>query len=251
MVYKDYSLAQQHCAIIKFEKPRRYFFVLKRWGVIVKKRVLLLCLCWLLLGVSQAGAAALNGYTAEEWLAIAEQHILRQQYNRALNAATNAISLDPASDTAYFLRGVSYANLSFAHQATLELNDAIKLNPDKVIYYIWRAELLSSRFIFEDAKADLDTAVRLNPRSTIVYQKRGQILQKMNDHWAAIADFDRAIELNPQDYRSYFQKAGSCDALGLKQQALDNYQTFLSLAPERLKKEYREAAEARVKALTS
>ena len=183
---------------------------------------------------------------AFEWLAVAEREIYAQKYANAINSATNAIVLNPQMDRAFFLRGVGYAALSVYHQAIHEFTEAIRLNPGNYQYYAWRASALTERRIYDEAIEDFSKALNINPDSAAVYQRRGFAYSSMGRHADAIVDFDRALEFNAKDYWSHYQKAESCYALGLRQEALNSYKSFLEHAPSRLRQSYRDMAQSRI-----
>ncbi|MDR3348221.1 MAG: tetratricopeptide repeat protein [Acidaminococcales bacterium] len=214
------------------------------------RKILPMLLCFVLFcGGSALAEQDLEGRGADEWLAASERQIHLERYANAISCATNAIIINPKLDRAFFLRGVSYTHLGVYHQAIREFAEAIRLNPSNGQYYAWRAEALVESRIYDEAIADLDKAVSMNPNLAVVYQKRGYVYLLTEKHAEAIADFDRALSLNAKDYWSYYQRAGSCYALGRKQEALNNYRSFLECAPDYLKQSYRDFAQARIKEL--
>jgi Tfp pilus assembly protein PilF len=237
------------CVCPKFA-PRLFLFSIKGCFLFMLKKISLpFFFLILFFGGSAFAEEKLDRRGAEEWIAVAEREIYAQKYANAINSATNAVVLNPKLDKAFFLRGVGYASLGIYHQAIHEFAEAIRLNPNNGQYYAWRASSLTERRIYDEAIEDFDKAISLNPNSAAIYQRRGFAYSLMERHAEAIADFDRALGFNVKDYWSYYQKAEACYALGLKQEALDSYKSFLQHAPSRLRQSYRDMAQSRISEL--
>lgn len=216
------------------------------------KKTIFFLLCFTMLFSSAVFAQPnIDGFSARQWLAEAEFQFTNGDLNRCISAATNAVTLDESLDYAYFLRGASYSKLKVYHQAISELSTAIRLNPNDEKYYKWRGYALSKRYIYDEAIADYSKVLQLVPNDLFALSQRGQIYASLDKHNEAIADFDRVINLaGRSNYFAYYWKAESCEDLGLKQQAIDNYKTFIELAQGKVKQSYITHSQDRISELS-
>lgn len=118
---------------------------------------------------------------------------------RAIQAFTQVVELEPGYAPAYHMRGVAYREIDRLEEALADLDRAIELQPDFAQAYYDRGYLyLHYLDRPEEALADLSRTIELRPDHVDAYINRALVhLWFFDDDNRAMADLDRAIELEP------------------------------------------------------
>jgi tetratricopeptide (TPR) repeat protein len=138
---------------------------------------------------------------AEEHYLIGEEFRLEKNWDLAIDAFTQAISIDPEYAEAYLNRGLSYYMNDDEENAIADFEKAIELSLDPQTPQIFnnRGRAFS---IMEDADlaiADYDEAIALDPEFVEAYVRRGFNYAYFKDDFdLANVDFDKAIALDPE-----------------------------------------------------
>jgi tetratricopeptide (TPR) repeat protein len=122
---------------------------------------------------------------------------------------------------AYFDR--AYFDKKDLDQAIQDHSQAISLNPERDTAYYYRAAAYAARGNFDEAFKDLDAALERNPRLAIAYSLRGQIYVLLDQAPRAIQEYSRAIQGDPALYIAYLGRGTAYQTLGQKVQALDDF----------------------------
>lgn len=132
----------------------------------------------------------------------------KKLYNLAITEYTNTIRQKPRDPSSYNERGWIRYNLG---------NFEVEQGRDtKAVKY------------FQEALADGEEAVRLGKQAYLVYayyHTRGAAKAALKDYDGAIEDFDEAIRIDPKHVLSYRDRAKAKEALGLDNEAKDDYDT--------------------------
>jgi tetratricopeptide (TPR) repeat protein len=100
-------------------------------------------------------------------------------------------------------------------------SEAIKLDPKKASSYGHRGMLYHDKGEKQKALADFSKVIELDPASKSAYVRRGMVYNETGDPRKALADFTKAIELDPRDNYPYEQRAVIYDKV-LKDKAKAN-----------------------------
>lgn len=130
----------------------------------------------------------------------------RGQYEKAVQAYSRAISLNPQYTKAYTFRGLTYLQLGNFAIAIKDLNKVIALDPTADSYRT-RTDVYARNGYLDKAIAGYDKLLELDPRSASGYSNRATAYGEKNDYKKAIEDITRAIELEPKDPRWRFDRA--------------------------------------------
>ena len=116
------------------------------------------------------------------------------QMDRAIEAYSYAITLNPNNVDAYLNRGVTYGNKGDSERAMADFNRAIELNPDDAAAYNNRG--IAHREMDEPVLSieDFNKAIQLKPNYAVAYNNRGVTYGEKGDSERAMADFNKAIE---------------------------------------------------------
>jgi hypothetical protein len=85
----------------------------------------------------------------------------KKEYDKAINAYTEAIRLDPNYAIAYYNRGLAYSNLGKFDKAISDYSHAIRVDPNFTLAYVNRGAAYSIQGNRAKANADFATAKRL------------------------------------------------------------------------------------------
>jgi len=152
-----------------------------------------------------------------------------EEYETAVYAATEAIALDPALETAYRKRVVAYFGMCDAPSALDDLTKMTELLPDDRVPYFARAKVRWVTLDSESALADIDQAIHADSQFADSYNLRALINVTLGDFEQAVIDANRGVDLGPAnsanlDTRAYtYLKAGDYDSARIDyEQLLDN-----------------------------
>ena len=171
-----------------------------------------------------------SGNTAEQ-LQFANVLLRLGQLDKAVDAYSNIIQLDPQSTDAYTGRGVAKANLGRYEEAVADYDETLRLNPQSADAYIVRGVAKDGLGRYEEAVADFDEALRLDPQNADIYTGRGLAKASLGQYEAALTDFDISIDLNPHYAGAYTGRGLARAILGQHGAAIADYNTALDLNP--------------------
>ncbi|TPK96226.1 MULTISPECIES: tetratricopeptide repeat protein [unclassified Mesorhizobium] len=105
--------------------------------------------------------------------------------------------------SAYFVRGLAYAQRNDIAHLIADMNEVIALDPTYVSAFTNRAIAWESKGDFDRAVADYTKAIALTPDDASRYADRALALNKKGEHDRAIADCDKAIDIDPANEMAY------------------------------------------------
>jgi tetratricopeptide (TPR) repeat protein len=142
---------------------------------------------------------------AQEFVDRGQELSLQAEYDRAIEAYSEALRLAPAHAVAWYGRGYCHAARGDHGQALSDFAEGIRLDAGPLAQYALyisqafcaRAEDHLERRDFERALADFTEGIRLRPTTDAyrgkVWYRRGICHLARGDHAAAVADFDAAL----------------------------------------------------------
>ena len=134
---------------------------------------------------------------------------MKNDYDRAIADATEAIRLDPKSAWAYRTRAHAYSGKNDYDRAIADATEAIRLDPENAGAYGARAMAYLWIKDFGRAFADAIEVIRLAPDASWAYciSAEGYFRKKDYDH--AIADATQALRLDPNAEHAYRTRAAA------------------------------------------
>ncbi len=208
---------------------------------------------------------AVNRVSAKDWYLRGQALVKANKAQKAREAFTKAIELDPKYAVAYCDRGYAYFILGDNQQAIKDYDRAIQLNPQAAIFYYYRGVYYGKLGNYQQAIRDYDRAIELDPIApyymnraasyfelgnyqraisdydkafelgmdgALVYSSRGFANLKLDNKRQAIKDYDKAIELDPNNVDAYGWRGLVYFILGDYQQAIKDYDKAIQLKPE-------------------
>jgi tetratricopeptide (TPR) repeat protein len=120
------------------------------------------------ISMTSANNAANSSRSAFDYFTEANKLFKRKRYDRAIEAYTKAIEINPTDFSFYNNRGIVY----------------------------------HTRKKYPEAIADFSKAVELNPNSSFTYSNRGVAYEDSGNIEQAIVDYRKAVELDPNDAKA-------------------------------------------------
>lgn len=135
------------------------------------------------------------------------------QTDKAIEAYSHTVELNPNNTKAYNNRGVAYTNKGDFDEAIVDYTKAIELNPNYAKAYNNRGGSYYLKGKYDSAIIDFSKAIELNPDYAVAHNNRGVAYHLKKEYDSSIVDFSKAIELNP-DYAIAYNNRGR--AYGVK-----------------------------------
>ena len=154
------------------------------------------------------------------------------QTDRAIEAYSHAIELNPNDADAYNNRGVVYRGKGDYDRAIADYNKAIQLNPGYADAYNNRGVAYQSKGDFDSAVEDYSEALGLNPNSADVYNNRGAACYLKGDFDRAIEDFNTAMQIKPDYAEAYNGRGSVYSGKGNYDCAIKDYNKAIDLNPD-------------------
>jgi tetratricopeptide (TPR) repeat protein len=136
--------------------------------------------------------------TAESYLAEGTRYAEQHQYDRAVDAFTQALRLNPSMAAAHLGLGSMYHNMGRLADAVESLTAAVRLDPQNAIAHLNLGVTLAALRRQDEALFELNEAKRLNPQSARVHAEIGAALDNgFGQMDGALAEFQEAARLDP------------------------------------------------------
>jgi tetratricopeptide (TPR) repeat protein len=153
------------------------------------------------------------------------------RYTEAILALDHALVLKNDLADAYLLRGRANAALTRLDPAIQDFTKVIQLRPGDPEAFVERAEAGLVQENYQAVIADCGEALARDPRIALAYSLRGRAVRKTGSPQQALEDFNRAVELAP-DEANYFQRAATYQMLGEHTLALADLDQVIALKPD-------------------
>ena len=142
-------------------------------------------------------------FQANEWSEKGYKYAINGEYNKAIEALTSAIAMDPNYAYAYLYRGIAYENKGQQYDSAFEdYNRAIAIDPNYAYAYYSRGNIYAYSAKEDRAIEDYNKAIQLNPSLAVAYTARGRVYYYKKQYNIAIEDYNRAIALSPDDVQT-------------------------------------------------
>ncbi|HBR22615.1 MAG TPA: hypothetical protein DD713_08660 [Nitrospiraceae bacterium] len=190
--------------------------------------------------IQQEYKAAIQGLTAIEWYDKGFNYTIKKEYDKAIEAYSNSIALNPNNAKAYRYRGYAYADKEQHDRAIEDYNKAIALDPNDAYVYSVRGHAYSNKGQYDKAIEDYNKAIVLVPlqwgdNSSFIlpgyYYFRGFAYDKKGQYDKAIKDYNKAIAIDPNGSSAYHFRGRSYAMKGQYDRAIVDYSKAIILTP--------------------
>ena len=168
--------------------------------------------------------------SARAWLLLAIG--LMDNPPKALQAAGQAIRLDPGWAPPHNVRGSALSRMGRWQEALAEYDEAIRIDPGFPRAHSNRAGTLAQLDRLDDALTAYDKALRLRPEDPWARTGRAEALRRTGRFGEALAECDTAARLEPGFPRASACRGSVLRDLGRLQEAADVYDEVTQLNPE-------------------
>ena len=151
------------------------------------------------------------------------------QSNKAIEAYSHVIELNPHYATVYNNRGNAYSNQGEHDHSIADYNKAIELNPEFAAVYYNRGADYHIKGAYDRAITDYNKAIELNPEFAEAYNNRGNAYFSKGAYDRAITDYNKAIELNPEFTEAYNNRGNAYRDKGVYDLAITDYNKAIEL----------------------
>ena len=145
------------------------------------------------------GLPACSQLSAAYYTSRGDAHLVKGDYDEAIQDYNQAISSDPKSARALAGRGAAYLDKGDYDRAIQDLNETLRLAPKAALTFNGRGAAYFAKGDYDRALQDLNEAVRLNPKIGRVFMNRG-ITNLYAGHFPeAQQDLSRNFQLEPKN----------------------------------------------------
>ncbi|MFQ5605798.1 MAG: tetratricopeptide repeat protein [bacterium] len=171
------------------------------------------------------------------------QRMQKKSYRKAIADFTHAIRIDPAYLQAHLNRGIAYKNIKQYSKAKQDFQYCTDKNPNLADAYYQRATMNYTRGKYRSASNDLAQVLKIEPNNSKALVKLGQTQSKLGRYKDALKQYDKVLALNSNYVLAHYEKGLALKGLRKSSQAIQSFQRFIQLAPERY---YKQIALAKV-----
>ena len=138
----------------------------------------------------------LAAFTSPAAAGYAEDCLDFKHPDKAIQACTVMLKVDPRTASIYAHRGSAYITKQDYDSAIRDLGEAIRLDPRQPSFvYSLRGVAYQNKGENDQAIADFSEAIRLDPTMVQNYSFRGQVYRDKEANDLALADFNKAMTI--------------------------------------------------------
>ena len=168
----------------------------------------------------------------QNYLFIAESHIVHENHHAAINLLSKAIEQDPNEINLYHLRGIAYTKIYEPGLAIEDFDMVIESGEKSADIFFIRGTQYGLNGDHDKAITDFDQAISIDPEHGDAYYRRGLAYHSLADYEQAIEDFDKAIEIFP-DYADAYRDRGVTLTMDNEfERAVTDFEKAVDLDPE-------------------
>jgi tetratricopeptide (TPR) repeat protein len=171
-------------------------------------------------------------FQSNEWVKEGRKHLLKEEYDAALEAFTRAIIIDPDNAWAYVGRGAAYGKKYQDDMAMRDLNKAISIYPNDPWAYLNRGCIHALNDQHDRAIEDFNRAITIDPFFVKAYANRGYTYAEKGEFGKAFDDFDKAIAIDSNDPLTYAIRGSVYAIRGEHQRAKSDLQKACNLGEQ-------------------
>jgi tetratricopeptide (TPR) repeat protein len=150
-------------------------------------------------------------------------HVERGELERAIEALSETVRLDPANADAFRERAALRLRRADARQAVADFSEALQREPGMAAAHLGRGQAYLKLAKIDQAINDFTEAARLSPWDWQPLYRRGLARLARREHEQAVTDFSEAIRLAPELTEPYLQRALAYTQLGQFERAIADY----------------------------
>lgn len=146
-----------------------------------------------------------------------------QTLDEALEAANNAVLIDPFNPAGYAIMGKVYDWQGRPDQASNTILQALDIDKDYAPAHAYLAEALVDLQRWDQARDSIDRALTLAPDNVDVRREYGYVLESLGDYDTAATQYETALRLHPRLPYLHVALGRLYRELGRNNEALDRF----------------------------
>lgn len=147
------------------------------------------------------------GCEGDSELEQAASHYNRGEYQKAIDAYTEYIRLNPASAVSFYNRGRSWQELGEYDRAIKDFEKVIEIDEGHVKAHISIGmDFYQRKKDYKKAIVHMNEALNTNPSNAEAFTIRGRAYQHLGDVAKASKDYNAAISVNNEYGEAYFSR---------------------------------------------
>lgn len=154
------------------------------------------------------------------------------RFEEALQAAEDAVRLDPDSVESWHLKGSALYRLNRNQEALQALEAAIRCAPSDAALMLGKGHVLFSLKCYSEALQSYETAILCDPRNTASWIGKGETLIKQNLYSEALVAFEKAILLDLKNSDAWEGKGYALYKQQSYFEALHAFEMTINLNPQ-------------------
>ena len=159
-------------------------------------------------------------------------YLSKGEIDCATNDFSKTLQLEQNRPEPYNNRGIAYESNGDIDRAIRDYTKAIELQPCRAEPYKNRGAAYYDKGNYDRAIEDFDMAIRLKPEDAEAYYNRGIVYVAKDEFNGAIIDFSKSIALKPNDASAYNNRGVVYRDTGEIHRAIDDFNTAIRLKPE-------------------
>ncbi|NQW30867.1 MAG: tetratricopeptide repeat protein [Ignavibacteria bacterium] len=175
--------------------------------------------------------AGVSAQQPSEYLQRGNDAYQKQDFQRAIEQYTLAISGAPNMHEAYFNRGLCNLEMDSSMKALRDFDSVAKIKPDFYEVYRTRGYVYMRIRQLDKALLDMNKYIAHQPKEIDTYINRGHVKSELGDPDGAILDFDKAISLDSANADSYLARGVVRAKKGDEEGAYPDFKKAAELRP--------------------
>ncbi|HYV34304.1 MAG TPA: tetratricopeptide repeat protein, partial [Gemmataceae bacterium] len=177
-------------------------------------------------------AIKLNPNHSEAWRSRASAYIRKKQYDKALTDCNEAISCNRANAKAYNDRAVCHGAKGDYQAAIADYDEAIRFSPKEALYYAGRAWANNGLKEHHKAISDADQAIRLKSDYALALRERGLANLWLKDYDKALDDLNQAVKIEKTNFETLYYRGVTFASLKKSAEAIKDFDEVVKLNPK-------------------
>lgn len=174
-------------------------------------------------------AAIKQSPSAHAYESMALIDLVNEEPESARKNCESALRLEPASATAFALRGLAFELQGDSVEAIKSYTAALQFRPDDVEVRLWRATACMENNDCNSAERDLTEIIRLDPANDAAYKLRIGVFEAVGEFEKALEDCNTFIARGRSDPLVYAARATLQVELGRYEQAAGDCEQSIRL----------------------
>ncbi len=178
------------------------------------------------------GALCAVAQQPTEFLTQGNDAYQKNEYKKAIELYTSAISGSPSLTQAYYNRGLAYMQTKQSANALRDFSKVIELDPTFKDAYLNRSFINIVEHRVKEAIPDLSAYLKIDGLNATAWFNRGQAYQELGKTDSAMADFTKALSIDTTLMSAYLARGVIYAREGKTDLALKDLQKATKLNPE-------------------